>query len=223
MIENNELEEYIKKYKKVIASKRKEIITSLTVLSLLLTGASYVIHNDRRDSKERLYRTREYTYNEYYNKDSVRSDYKEESDESHTVLIRKVSPWIIDGIEARREIHVYRINDMTFDELKYKGNYKKVIKNMSYEIQREYKYKNELRINDRYEEAYFEVVDITQNKEDYIENTRPVSMGSIVLLLSEIVIYGLAVELNGGPFYETIINDIKDINICKDNIKILKK
>ncbi len=219
-MDNNEI---IKIYKQRIDKKRTEIISALTAMSLFITSTSYIISKDRLDSKERYYKTEKYTYNDYYRTVNHHYEYNKESDSLHYVVIRKVTPWIIDGVEARRKITTYKIKNIDFDTLIYKGNYKKVIDNLDFEVTNEYKYKNELRDYDRYEESYYEVIDATQNKDEYIEKTRFVSIDTILMLLSEIVIYLFILKINEGPLYETIITDIKDINEYKDKIKKLKK
>ena len=219
-MDNNEI---IKIYKQRIDKKRTEIISALTAMSLFITSTSYIISKDRLDSKERYYKTEKYTYNDYYRTINHHYEYNKASDPLHYVVIRKVTPWIIDGVEARRKITIYKIKNIDFDTLIYKGNYKKVIDNLDFEVTNEYKYKNELRDYDRYEDSYYEVIDATQNKDEYIEKTRFVSIDTILMLLSEIVIYLFILKINEGPLYETIITDIKDINEYKDKIKKLKK
>ena len=217
-----EKEEIIKLYKKYIDKKRLNLITSLTIISFLLTGSAYLVNKDRSNSKDKVYNSEVFTYNDYYN--TVNHHYEDmDKQDSDILLIRKVSPWIIDGIEARRSIKEYRVKDITFDKLIFKGNYKKVISNIEYENVMEYKYKNELRDYDRYEEDYFEVIDINQSEDDCKEVVRPVSKETILYLLSELVIYLFVLNMNEGPLYESILTDIYEINECKDKIRKLAK
>lgn len=217
-----EKEEIIKLYKKYISKKRIELVSYLTVMSMFVTGASYIVNKDRSNSSYYKYNTEVMTYNDYYN--TVNHHFEEmDKEDSSTLIIRKVSPWIIDGIEARRSIKEYRVKDITFDKLIFKGNYKKVISNLEYEPLMEYKYKNELRDYDRYEDDYYEVIDIIQNEDDYIERKRPISTDTILYLLSELVIYLFVMRMNEGPLYESIITDINEINKCKDRVRKLQK
>ena len=213
----------IKLYKEQIDKKRTEIISTLTAISLLITSGSFIISKDRLNSKEKIYQTSRTTYNEYYNITNYHSNYSKEEIDNHYIVIRKVSPWIKDGLEAYRNLTVYRIKGISFEDLVFKRNYRKVIENLDYEISKEVCYKNELRDSDRYEEPFFEVIEITQNKDDYQEITRPVSKETILALLTELVTYLFLIKMNEAPLTEVIISDIIDINKYKANIKKLKK
>lgn len=213
----------IKQYKEQIDKKRTEIISTLTAISLLITSGSFIISKDRLKSKERTYQTSKATYNEYYNTTNYHSSYLQEEVDSHYTIIRKVSPWIKDGLEAYRNLTVYRIKGIPFEDLVFKRNYRKVIENLDYEISKEVCYKNELRDSDRYEEPFFEVIEINQNKDDYKETYRPVSKETILALLAELVTYLFLIKMNEAPLTEVIISDIIDINKYKANIKKLKK
>lgn len=214
------MEEEIKKH---ISSKRNELISSLTAISLFLTSASYIINNDRMNNKTRLYQNEVYTYNDYYNTVNRHYEYLKDDEDENVLIIRKITPWIIDGVEARRKIKIYRIKNVTFDALVLKGNYEKLTNNIDYEEVNEYKYKNELRDYDKYEETYFEVIERKKNNDKYIEKIKPVSMDTILMLLSELIIYLFVLKINEGPLYENVLIDIYEINKYKNKIRKLEK
>ena len=99
-------------------------------------------------------------------------------------------------------------------------DFENITNNLDYVIETEYKYKNELRDYDRYEEPIYKVIYQTQDYNDYIVKYPNIEGKILALLLCNLLIYMLMVKINNGPLIESLLIDIHKLQQSDKQLEI---
>lgn len=196
--------------KQLLGKIKRKAITYLLTLSVMLTSSIYLFEREKSKTKEVLYSTNTYTYSTDYGYNNTSEDYLPKTD-SEAIFIKRITPWIIEGKQAKRTIYTYRINNMSLNEILSTNNYENIINNLSFTQENEYKYKNELREYDEYEDAMYKVVYQTQDYNDYKVEYPNMNSKLLALLFCNLLIYILMVRINNGPLIESLLIDIDNL------------
>ena len=212
---NNQYKENDRKTSKI----KIKAISYLLTLSVMLTSSLYIIDREKSKTKEVLFNTHSHTYYDELNLNDNSSDYLPKTD-SDVFLIKKYSPWHIEGNQGKRMIYTYKINNMNISKILDDQDFENITNNLDYVIETEYKYKNELRDYDRYEEPIYKVIYQTQDYNDYIVKYRNIEGKILALLLCNLLIYMLTVKINNGPLIESLLIDIHKLQQSDKQLEI---
>lgn len=200
------------------ASKiKRKAISYLLTLSIMLTSSLCIIEREKDKTREVLFNTHNYTLYDDLNLNDDKTDYLPKTD-SDTVLIMKYSPWNIEGVQGKRAVYTYKIDNINIGNFINNKDLEMITKNFNHTISYEYKYKNELRDYDRYEEPIYKVIYQTQDYNDYIVKYPNIEAKALALLLCNILIYMLMININNGPIIESLFEDIEKL---KESDKLL--
>lgn len=219
---NNKIDNYEKQkqqHQNNIYFLKKRIIAYLLTLSFMLSSSAILIKIEKNKTKEVLYNTYTYTYRDDLNLSPDTNEYSVKSD-VQGLLIEQISPWHIEGNQGIRTIDTYQINNMDINEIIETDDFAKIVANLDYTTENEYKYKNELRDYDRYEEPIYRVIYRTQDYNDYITRYPHIEAKIIALLFTNLLIYMLMLSINKGPFIESFITNIRELKATDKNIGI---
>lgn len=194
-----------------IASKiKRKAISYLLTISIMLTSSLYIVDREKSKTKEVLFNTHNYTLYDDLNLNDDKTDYLPKTD-SEVLLIKKYMPWNIEGVQGKRVVHTYKIDNINIGNFINNKDLEMITKNFNYTTSYEYKYKNELRDYDRYEEPIYKVIYQTQDYNDYIVRYPNIEAKVLALLLCNILIYMLMININNGPIIESLFADIEKL------------
>lgn len=196
--------------KKAASKIKNKAVTYLLTLSVMLTSSLYIIDKEKRETGQVLFNTRSYAYYDSLNLNNYSSEYLPRTD-SDCLFIKKYSPWHIEGTQGKRTIYVYKIDNFNFKDLANDPNFEDITKNFDYTTSYEYKYLNELRDYDRYEEPIYKVIHQIQDHDDYIVKYPNIEAKALALLLCNILIYMLMININNGPIIESLFEDVEKL------------
>ena len=196
--------------KKAASKIKNKAVTYLLTLSVMLTSSLYIIDKEKRETGQVLFNTRSYAYYDSLNLNNYSSEYLPRTD-SDCLFIKKYSPWHIEGTQGKRTIYVYKIDNFNFKDLANDPNFEDITKNFDYTTSYEYKYLNELRDYDRYEEPIYKVIHQIQDRDDYIVKYPNIEAKALALLLCNILIYMLMININNGPIIESLFEDVEKL------------
>lgn len=204
--------------RKLLSRLKIKLISYLLTLSIIITSSLYIIDSEKKKTKEVLFNTYNYIYYDESNVYENTSNYLNKTDKE-ALYIKRFTPWEIYKTQAKRKVYIYKISNMTIEEILNSGDFDTITKNLEFTTENEYKYRNELRDYDRYEEPIYKVEYQTQDHNDYIIRYPHLNSKRIALLLCNLLIYMLIIDINNGPLIESLLVDIKKL---KDSDKQLK-
>lgn len=205
--------------KEKVSKIKRKAISYLLTLSVMLTSSLYIVDREKNKTKEVLFNTHNYTYYDDLNIDNNSSAYLPKTD-TEALLIKKYTPWHIEGKQAKRTVYIYKINNMNIDEILSNQDFEKITNNFDYTIEYEYKYKNEMRDYDRYEQPIYKVIYQTQDYNDYIVKYPNIEAKVLALLLCNLLIYALMFNINNGLLIESFLIDIQKLQRSNKQLDI---
>ena len=220
--------EDLSKYQQKLKKLKISFVSYFLTGTIFLTAGAYIIDRDSRRPNDKLYLTKTTTYCDHT--DSTISSTNYEENRKTEVIIKKITPWVVGDKEAIRMEYTYRINNMSYDEILRSKDYEKIIANLEYqEITRTMSLENYDGML-RYYDPIYEVTEITQDKDNFVEQKKLVSKETIFALFTELLVYLLVIKVNGGPLFEKILLGASDINSTNKiidskitTLKLLKK
>ena len=214
--QTNELNKHKIKTKKM----KLNLVSYILTLSVLLSAGTYTVMKGKNTPKEKLYYTENKTY--YLKTHETRSthEYLKAIENNSEVIIKKIDPWTINDEQASRKTYIYHIKNMSYTDLLATDDFEKIIANLTYDEQTEYTETRELQDKFKYTESIFEITEIIQSKDKYIEKKSIAALETILALFTELLVYLLLLKVNEGPLFESILKTIRNVNSTNKIIAI---
>lgn len=224
--QKNDLKNYQRKLRQIKTSLVSYILTG----TIFLTSGAYIITKDYGKPNNRMYLTESRAYYDNVDKEVYSSSYQKENTQKTEVIIKKIMPWVSRTKEVTRQEYIYKISNMSYDEIINLKDYEKIIANLECEEKITTMPIDKFRGIFKYYEPIYEVTETIQKKEKFIEQKRIVSKETILALFGELLIYILFIDLNNKTILDSILIGASDVNLNdkiidskRDTLELLKK